>query len=313
MMQMFVGIDVSKDQLDVAVRPTQKRWTVANDAGGLLQLVTELQRLDSPLVVLEPTGGYERELVTSLVRAKLCFVVVNARQVRDFAKAVGKLAKTDRIDADVLAHFGEAVRPEPRLLPDEDTAELDALVTRRRQLVEFRAAEMARKHLAPEVVRPSIDKVIDFLTKQIDEVDGRFRKLLRSTPAWREKDDLLQSIPGIGPIVSCTLLAQLPELGRLNPKKIAALAGVAPFNNDSGKRRGTRQTWGGRATLRSVLYMAAVTGARHNPVLKRFYQRLIDLGKEPKVALVACIRKMLTWANAMLRDGRRWNPAQLAA
>jgi len=313
MMGTFVGIDVSKDQLDVAVRPTQKRWSVANDSTGLAQLVTELQQLESPLVVLEPTGGYERELVSSLVRAKVCFVVVNARQVRDFAKALGKLAKTDRIDADVLAHFGDAVRPEPRLLPDEDTAELDALITRRRQLVEFRAAEMARKHLAPEVVRPSIDKVIDFLTKQIDDVDGRFRKLLRSTPAWREKDDLLQSIPGIGPIVSCTLLAQLPELGRLNRKKIAALAGVAPFNNDSGKRRGTRQTWGGRATLRSVLYMAAVTGARHNPVLKRFYQRLIALGKEPKVALVACMRKMLVWANAMLRDGKKWNPAQLAA
>jgi transposase len=313
MMETFVGIDVSKGQLDVAVRPTQKRWSVPNDSSGLAQLVTELQRLQSPLVVLEPTGGYERELVSSLVRAKVCFVVVNARQVRDFAKAVGKLAKTDRIDADVLAHFGEAVRPEPRLLPDEDTAELDALITRRRQLVEFRAAEMARKHLAPEVVRPSIDKVIDFLSKQIDEVDGRFRKLLRSTPAWREKDDLLQSIPGIGPVVSCTLLAQLPELGRLNRKKIAALAGVAPFNNDSGKRRGTRQTWGGRANLRSVLYMAAVTGARHNPVLKRFYQRLIDLGKEPKVALVACMRKMLVWANAMLRDGRKWNPAQLTA
>ena len=312
-METFVGIDVSKGQLDVAVRPTQKRWSVPNDSSGLAQLVTELQRLQSPLVVLEPTGGYERELVSSLVRAKVCFVVVNARQVRDFAKAVGKLAKTDRIDADVLAHFGEAVRPEPRLLPDEDTAELDALITRRRQLVEFRAAEMARKHLAPEVVRPSIDKVIDFLSKQIDEVDGRFRKLLRSTPAWREKDDLLQSIPGIGPVVSCTLLAQLPELGRLNRKKIAALAGVAPFNNDSGKRRGTRQTWGGRANLRSVLYMAAVTGARHNPVLKRFYQRLIDLGKEPKVALVACMRKMLVWANAMLRDGRKWNPAQLTA
>ncbi len=312
-MGTFVGIDVSKDQLDVAVRPTQKRWSVANDSTGLAQLVTELQQLESPLVVLEPTGGYERELVSSLVRAKVCFVVVNARQVRDFAKALGKLAKTDRIDADVLAHFGDAVRPEPRLLPDEDTAELDALITRRRQLVEFRAAEMARKHLAPEVVRPSIDKVIDFLTKQIDDVDGRFRKLLRSTPAWREKDDLLQSIPGIGPIVSCTLLAQLPELGRLNRKKIAALAGVAPFNNDSGKRRGTRQTWGGRATLRSVLYMAAVTGARHNPVLKRFYQRLIALGKEPKVALVACMRKMLVWANAMLRDGKKWNPAQLAA
>jgi transposase len=313
MMSAFVGIDVSKGRLDVAVRPTDKHWSVTNDATGLADLVKKLQKLQTPLVVLEPTGGYERELVSSLVRAKLCFVVVNARQVRDFAKAVGKLAKTDRIDADVLAHFGEAVRPEPRLLPDEDTAELDALITRRRQLVDFRAAEMARKHLAPEVVRPSIDKVIDFLSKQIDDIDGGFRKLLKNTPAWREKDDLLQSMPGIGPVVSCTLLAQLPELGRLNRKQIAALAGVAPFNRDSGSHRGTRKTWGGRAPVRSVLYMAAVTGARHNPALRCFFQRLIGLGKAPKTALTACMRKLLTWANAMLRDGKRWNPAQLPA
>lgn len=312
-MSAFVGIDVSKGRLDVAVRPSGKHWSVVNDAPGLAELVKELQQLQTPLVVLEPTGGYERELVSSLVRAKLCFVVVNARQVRDFAKAVGKLAKTDRIDSDVLAHFGEAVRPEPRLLPEEDTAELDALITRRRQLVDFRAAEMARKHLAPEVVRPSIDKVIDFLTKQIDDIDGGLRTLLKNTPAWREKDDLLQSIPGIGPVVSCTLLAQLPELGRLNRKQIAALAGVAPFNRDSGSHRGTRITWGGRAPVRSVLYMAAVTGARHNPALRCFFQRLIGLGKAPKTALTACIRKLLTWANAMLRDGKRWNSAQLPA
>jgi transposase len=312
-MGAFIGIDVSKGRLDVAVRPSDKHWSVANDATGLAELVKALQQLESPLVVLEPTGGYERELVSSLVRAKLCFVVVNARQVRDFAKAIGKLAKTDRIDSDVLAHFGEAVRPEPRLLPEEDTAELEALITRRRQLVEFRAAEMARKYLAPEVVRPSIDKVIDFLSKQIDDLDGGFRKLLKNTPAWREKDNLLQSIPGIGPVVSCTLLAQLPELGSLNRRQIAALAGVAPFNRDSGSYRGTRQTWGGRAPVRSVLYMAAVTGARHNPALRSFYQRLIGLGKAPKTALTACMRKLLTWANAMLRDGKRWNPAQLPA
>lgn len=312
-MGTFVGIDVSKSRLDVAVRPTQKNWSVANDAAGLAELLKRLGQLESPMVVLEPTGGYERELISTLVRAKLCFVVVNARQVRDFAKAVGRLAKTDRIDADVLAHFGEAVRPEPRLLPDEDTAELDALVTRRRQLVEFRAAEMARKHLAAEVVRPSIDSLIEFLSKQIDDLDGNFRKLVRNTPAWRDKDDLLQSIPGIGPVVSCTLLAQLPELGRLNRKQIAALAGVAPFNRDSGSHRGPRRIWGGRAAVRSVLYMAAVTGARHNPILRRFFQRLTDLGKSTKIALTACMRKMLVWANAMLRDGKKWSPGQLPA
>lgn len=312
-METFVGIDVSKGRLDVAVRPTQKHWSVTNDNAGLAELLKELGQLESPLIVLEPTGGYERELVSALVRAKFCFVVVNARQVRDFARAVGRLAKTDQIDAGVLARFGEAVRPEPRLLPDEDTAELDALVTRRRQLVEFRAAEMARKYLAPEVVRPSIDSVIDFLSKQIDQIDRNFRKLVSNTPAWREKDDLLQSIPGIGPIVSCTLLAQLPELGRLNRRQIAALAGVAPFNRDSGSQRGSRRTWGGRATVRSVLYMAAVTGARHNPVLKRFFQRLTELGKPTKSALTACMRKLLTWANAMLRDGKKWNPARLPA
>jgi transposase len=312
-MGTFVGIDVSKGRLDVAVRPTQKNWSVANDAAGLAELLKRLGQLESPTVVLEPTGGYERELISTLVRAKLCFVVVNARQVRDFAKAVGRLAKTDRIDADVLAHFGEAVRPEPRLLPDQDTAELDALITRRRQLVEFRAAEMARKSLAAEVVRPSIDSVIEFLSKQIDDLDANFRKLVRGTAAWREKDDLLQSIPGIGPVVSCTLLAQLPELGRLNCKQIAALAGVAPFNRDSGSQRGSRRTWGGRATVRSVLYMAAVTGARHNPTLRRFFKRLTEQGKSTKTALTACMRKLLVWANAMLRDGKKWNPQLLPA
>jgi transposase len=312
-MSVFVGIDVSKGRLDVAVRPEGRRWSISNDATGLAELVKELQQLKSALVVLEPTGGYERELVSSLVRAKMCFVVVNARQVRDFAKALGKLAKTDRIDADVLAHFGEAIQPEPRLLPDEDTAELDALITRRRQLVEFRAAEMARKHLSAEVVRPSIDKVIDFLSKQIDEIDRDFRKLLRKTPAWREKDNLLQSIPGIGPVVSCTLLAQLPELGRLSRKQIASLAGVAPFNRDSGSHRGPRRIWGGRAPVRSVLYMAAVTGARHNPVLRSFFQRLVGNGKSSKTALTACMRKLLTWANAMLRDGKKWNALLLPA
>ena len=310
-MNSFVGIDVSKDRLDVATRPVQKRWSVSNDAAGLDELQNELKRLDSPLIVLEPTGGYERKLVHSLVEAQCRFAVVNARQVRDFAKALGRLAKTDRIDADVLAHFSEAVRPEARPLPDEMTAELDALVTRRRQLVDLRAAEMKRKQMANNVVQASIDGVIAFISAQVEDLDARFRELISNTPAWRDKDGLLQSIPGIGPVVSCTLLAQLPELGRLSRKQIAALAGLAPFNNDSGLHRGSRQTWGGRAAVRSVLYMAAVTGARHNPSLKRFFQRLTEAGKPAKSALTACMRKLLTWANALLRDGRKWSPTQL--
>jgi transposase len=303
-----VGIDVSKERLDVAVRPSNDHFSVDNDEHGHEQLRTRLLKLKPERIVIEPTGGYETPVVQVLAYAKLPVVVINARQVRDFAKATGKLAKTDAIDAAVLAHFAEAIRPEIRELPDDARRELDALLGRRRQLVEMRANEQKRKQTANAVVQPNIENVIEFLSKQIDDVDNDLHRLMSSTPAWHDADELLQSTPGAGRVLSMTLTALVPELGKLNRKQIASLIGVAPMNQDSGKTGGTRRTWGGRAEVRAVLYMAAVTAVRFNPIIKAFYERLIEKGKLPKVALVACMRKLLTILNAMLRDRQPWNP-----
>jgi transposase len=303
-----IGIDVSKESLDVAVRPSGERFRVSNDDTGHVELSKRLAKLRPQRVVLEPTGGYEQAIVQALIRAKLPVVVVNARQVRDFAKAGGRLAKTDQIDADVLAHFGEALAPEIRALPDDAHRQLEALVNRRRQLVDMRSAEVKRKQTAPSVVHPSIEVTIEFLTRQIDDVDRDLRELIRRTPAWREADDLLQSVPGVGPVLSSTLTALLPELGKLNRAEIAALVGVAPFNRDSGSAKGKRVTWGGRAPVRAVLYMAASVARRFNPVIRRFYERLLASGKPPQVVLVACMRKLLVLLNAVARDRRPWNP-----
>ena len=303
-----VGIDISKAHLDVAFRPSGERFRVANDDKGYAEICKRLTKLRPQRVVVEPTGGYEQALVQAMVRAKLPIVVVNARQVRDFAKAAGRLAKTDQIDADVLAHFGEALQPEIRALPDDAHRQLEAFVNRRRQLVDMRTGEVKRKQTAPAAVHPSIDVTIEFLTKQIDDIDRELRGLIRRTPAWREADDLLQSVPGVGPVVSSTLTALVPELGKLNRKQIASLVGVAPFNRDSGLGERKRVTWGGRAPVRAVLYMAASVARRFNPAIARFYDRLLAAGKPPGVALVACMRKLLTMLNAMARDRRPWNP-----
>jgi transposase len=308
----FVGIDVSKKHLDVAVRPSGKELRVANDPEGHLAVVNLLRELGSVLAVIEPTGGYETAVVCALVEAKINVAVVNARQIRDFAKSRGKLAKTDRIDAQMLACFAEANRPEPRAVPDEQTRQLEALVTRRRQLVDMRSMELARKELAPKAVHPSIELVIQVLSKQIEQTDNGITNLIDSNTVWRAKDKLLESVKGVGRVVSASLLALLPELGTLKRTEIAALVGVAPFNNDSGAKRGRRSIWGGRAAVRSVLYMAAVVARTHNPLLRAFYERLVGRGKQPKVALVACMRKLLTMLNAMLRDNT-WNPPVLAA
>ncbi len=309
---MNIGIDVSKSRLDVAVRPTSEQFSVTNDEAGHKELRKRLTKLKPERIVLEPTGGYESRIVQELLTAKLPVVVVNARQVRNFAQALGRLAKTDRIDADVLAHFGEAIRPEIRSFPDADRLELEALVNRRRQLVDMRAGEVKRKQTAPTHVHANIDQVIEFLDKQIDAIDDDLQKLIKETPAWREADELLQSVPGVGPVLSATLTALVPELGTLNRKQIAALVGVAPFNNDSGRGQGKRTTWGGRAPVRAVLYMAASIARRFNPVIASMYDRLTQAGKVPMVALVACMRKLLTILNAMKRDNRIWTP-QLAA
>jgi transposase len=310
-MTITVGIDVSKERLDVAVRPIGQRFSVSNDERGRLDLRKRLSKLRPERIVLEPTGGYETLLVQELASAKLPVVVVNARQIRQFAQAVGRLAKTDRIDADVIAHFGEAVQPEIRALPDESHRQLEALVSRRRQLVEMRSQEMKRKQTAPGVVHSNIDEVIAFLSKQIDDIDRDLEQLVRSTPAWREADDLLQSVPGVGPVMATTLTALLPELGTLNRKQIAALVGVAPFNNDSGKRDRKRTTWGGRAPVRAVLYMAAMAARRFNATIGAVYDRLVAKEKHHNVALVACMRKLLVILNAIKRDRRPWTP-QLA-
>jgi transposase len=303
----FVGIDVSKEHLDIACRPEPTRWRVANDSAGIAQCLAYLLPLKPALIVLEATGGWQDALVAALAVAKLPFAVVNPRQLRDFAKATGQLAKTDALDAGVIAHFAEAVRPTPRPLPDALTQQLDALVQRRRQLLEILVAERHRRALAHPTVQDSLARHIDYLQRLIDETDGEISTLIRTTPAWRETDDLLQSTPGIGPVLSATLQAALPELGVLNQREIAKLVGVAPLNDDSGQRSGARHIRGGRAKVRAVLYMATLTATRYNPVIHAFYHRLLARGKAQKVAMTAAMRKFLTILNAMVKTRTSWN------
>jgi len=307
--EIFVGIDVAKAQLDVYASPAGEAWRVANDEAGIAGLVSRLETSSPAAVVLEATGGLESSLTGALLSAGLPVHVVNPRQVRDFARATGRLAKTDAIDARILAQFAEAIRPELRLLPDEETRALRALVERRRQLLEMLTAEKNRRYRASRSVRRSLEANIDWLQGLISELDDELDSTIRSSPAWREKEDLLRSVPGIGPVLSSVLLAHLPELGRVDRKQIAALVGVAPFNRDSGTLRGKRTVWGGRARVRSALYMGALVASRHNPVVRAFYQRLLAAGKPKKLALTACMRKLLGVLNAMLRSGKAWQPA----
>lgn len=302
---MFIGIDVSKDRLDVAQRPVAASWSVANSEDGINELVQRLIEVEPALAVLEATGGLEVPVVAALVAAHLPAVVVNPRQARDFARATGQLAKTDAIDAGILAHFAEAVRPGVKPLPDEATRELDALLTRRRQLIEMRVAEKNRlQRTAAQRVRRDIQKHIHWLERQLVEIEKDLNDSIKRTPAWREKDDLLQGVKGVGPVLSATLLGELPELGRLNRREIAKLVGVAPLNHDSGKFKGQRRIWGGRASVRASLYMSALVASRYNPAIRDFYQRLVTAGKPTKVALTACMRKLLAILNAIARDGR---------
>jgi transposase len=310
MTEGHVGIDVSKDQLDAALVPAGESWQTANDEAGIARLVERLHALQPATVILEATGGFELPLVGALLAAGLPATVVNPRQVRDFARATGQLAKTDAIDARVLAHFGEAVRPELRPLPDEATRELAALVARRRQLIEMLTAEKNRLRLAARAVRRDIEQHIRWLERRLSDLDGDLAQQVRSSPRWRESDDLLQSVPGIGPVSSVTLLAQLPELGRLNRKEIAALVGVAPLNRDSGTLRGRRRVWGGRSHVRATLYMATLAATRCNPAIRSFYTRLLAAGKPKKLALTASMRKLLITLNAMLRNNVPWQPDQ---
>jgi transposase len=307
--ELFVGIDVSKAQLDVAVRPTGEQWAVAHDDAGLDALVARVQPLQPTMIVVEATGGWELRLAGALAAAGLPVAVLNPRQVRAFARATGQLAKTDRLDAQVLARFAEAVRPTPRPLPDEAAQELAALLTRRRQLIEMLTAEKNRLGRARGPVRAQIRTHLTWLARQVTALDTDISTLIRQSPVWRERDALLQTMPGVGPVLATTLLAEMPELGTLSRQQIAALAGVAPLSHDSGTRRGTRCIWGGRATVRTALYMGALVAARYNPVLKAYYRRLLAAGKAKKVALVACMRKLLIMLNAMLKHHRPWNPS----
>lgn len=305
---VFVGIDVSKASLDVAVHRPAARWAVDYTEADRTSLVARLTALAPALIVLEATGGLESPLVGALAPAGLPVVVVNPRQVRDFAKATGHLAKTEPLDAAVLAHFAAAVQPPVRPLPAAATQGLAALVTRRRQLVDMLTAERNRLSCAPKVLHQELQAHIRWLERRLTALDADLDQAIRTSPVWRAQEDLLRSVPGVGPIVARTLLAQLPELGTLSSKTIAALVGVAPLNRDSGLFRGRRMVWGGRATVRAVLYMGALVGVRHNPVLRAFYQRLRAAGKLPKVALTACMHKLLTILNALLKQQRRWDP-----
>jgi transposase len=307
---VFIGIDVAKAQLDVACRPRDDPWRVPNDEAGIARLVDRLQPLRPALIVLEATGGYEAAVVAALATAGLPVVVANPRQVRDFAKATGQLAKTDRLDAAVLALFAERVRPTPRPLPDEAAQALAALLTRRRQLVEMLTAERNRLLIARPAIRRDLQQHIRWLERRLAEVDDDLHTAVKASPLWRVKDNLLQSVPGIGPVVSLTLLAELPELGRLSHKAIAALVGVAPLNRDSGTLRGKRLVYGGRASVRVALYMAALVASKWNPVIRAFYERLRRAGKPAKVALTAGMRKLLTILNAIARSGTTWQPAR---
>jgi transposase len=310
MERVSVGMDVSKASVVIAVDPSGERWTSETTPAAIDAVVTRLRALTPTIVVVEATGGYERALVAASAAAGLPLAVVNPRQVRAFAQALGRTAKTDGIDAAVLAAFGARVQPEPRAIPDADTQALAALVVRRRQLLEMIGMEQRRLEQAPPTGRITRDlrNHIRWLTRRVDDVDAEIGTAIEASPVWRVHEDLLRSVPGVGPTTARTLLAELPELGRLDRRAIAALVGVAPFNCDSGAHRGQRHIWGGRAPVRATVYMAALAATRHNPVLRAFYRRLIEAGKPAKVALVATMRKLLTILNTMMKHQTRWNP-----
>lgn len=305
--KICIGIDVSKETLDIATT-SDELWSCANDESGIATLIQTLRARPIELIVLEASGGYEAAVVAALAAAGLPVVVINPRQVRDFARATGQLAKTDRIDARVLAQFGEKIKPELRPLKDEHTRQLEALLARRRQILTMLTAERQRLAIAAAVVRRDIQEHIHWLSKRLKDSDRDLQSALRASPVWREREALFKPVKGVGKQSLLSLCALLPELGQLNRRQLAALVGVAPFNCDSGTLRGRRRCWGGRAALRSVLYMATVSAAHRNPVIRAFYQRLLKAGKPKKLALIACMRKLLTLLNAMVRDGTTWNP-----
>jgi transposase len=307
--QVFAGIDVSKEWLDVAFDGSDEVVRFGNDAPGIQELVVEIKAQQPRLVVLEATGGFEFPAAAALAAARVPVVIVNPRQARDFAKSTGQLAKTDTIDARGLALFAARVQPEVRELPSDEARALDAIIARRRQIIDMITAEKNRLGFALKPVQKGIQKHIRWLERQLQDVDQDLDSMIRNSPVWAAKNDLLRAVPGVGPNLSRTLIAELPELGRLSHKQIAALVGVAPLARDSGKLRGKRMIWGGRSSIRSALFLSVWSAAKWNPVIRPFYDRLRAQGKPPKVAQVACMRKLLTILNAMVRDGRQWDPS----
>jgi transposase len=303
---LWIGIDVAKVQLDIAIGAEGETWSVENNEAGIDTLLQDLRSRNCALVVLEATGGFEIAAASALAAAGIPVVVANPRQVRNFARATGQLAKTDRLDARILALFAERIRPEVRTLPDDAARLLDALITRRRQISGMIVAEHNRLGFAPVPLKKGIQKHIQWLQRGLDDVDGDLAKAIQASPVWRAKEELYRGVPGIGPVISRTLIADLPELGRLSHRQLASLVGLAPLAHDSGSMKGKRMIFGGRASVRGVLYMAAVVGIRHNPVVRAFYDRLRERGKPPKVALIACAHKLLTILNSMARTGEPW-------
>jgi transposase len=301
------GIDVSKERLDVCFLPSAEAFAVANDPEGIDALVERLLQAPPELVVLEATGRYERPAASAIAAAGIAVAVLNPRQARDFAKATGRLAKTDKIDAEILGRFAAAIEPSPSILPDEEAQHLQVILSRRRQLLVMLTAEKNRLLMAPVPVAERIRAHIRWLEKELEHTDRELDGAVQKSEVWRRNEELLRSVPGVGPVLARTLLAELPELGSIAHKRLSSLVGVAPFNRDSGKIRGKREVWGGRAPVRAALYMGALLATRHNPILKEFYERLLKAGNKPKkVALVACMRKLLSILNAMMRDRAIW-------
>jgi transposase len=304
----YVGIDVSKERLDAVVYSTGEARSFGNDDAGITKATTWLKQVTSAIIVMEATGGMEVSLYIALQKVKLPVAVINPRQIRDFARSMGILAKTDKVDAKVLARYAATIQPEPRPLPDEEALQLNTLVTRRCQLVEMITAESNRAAITRDkTMKQRIHAHIDWLKQELADIDKGISQMIKENPEWHAKDKLLQSVPGVGPVLSATLIAELSELGTLNRKKIAALVGVAPFNRDSGKHRGERSIWGGRCRVRQPLYMATLSAVRFNPTIMIFYERLLANGKEKKVALTACMHKLLTILNAMLKHNSYWS------
>lgn len=306
--KQWVGIDVCQKYLDVYIRPSEKLFQVTNNEVGIEKLVQTLKNIQPKLIVLEATGGMEIDAATQLTQAELAVAVINPRQARDFAKATGQLAKTDVIDAKVLAHFADAIRPEVRQISDESSRQLEDLVARRRQISDMITAEKNRRRGKTNSVKASIDEHIEWLEEQLKEIESQISSAIAVNESWKQKMDLLTSVPGVGEVVATTLISSLPELGKISHKSISYLVGVAPLNRDSGKFRGKRRIWGGRAKIRCVLYMATLVAVRFNPMIKAFYERLLSKGKLKKVALTACMHKLLILLNAMMKKNQSWQP-----